>query len=296
MKGKYEQPWQSLHPGCLILLVDQSGSMEEAFGGTQLGSGKKKCDMVATVLNKLLNEFIASNTSNKTIKPRADVTAIGYNGNGLSWLLPGTSDSKPFTTLPELKASPIRVEKRSTKEMTDTGDVVTYDVEFYVWVEPAANGRTPMCAALARARDVAQQWKDAHPDNYPPVVINITDGQASDVKDETNPVELIEAVKQLKEVETADGATLLFICHLTDKPDAPVSFPSSETSLPNDKLARLLFSLADEIPQTAVRTIKSDTGTELLPGARAFIYNGDAGSVRQMFVFATVSAKDRGNM
>lgn len=50
-KGKYEKQWGSTHPGLLIVLLDQSSSMNDPFGASQLLGGKKKCDVVATVLN-----------------------------------------------------------------------------------------------------------------------------------------------------------------------------------------------------------------------------------------------------
>ncbi|MCL5958496.1 MAG: VWA domain-containing protein, partial [Chloroflexi bacterium] len=59
---QHRKKWSSRDPGCLIILLDQSGSMSKEFGGTELGEGKKKCDMVAAVLNRVLDEFIRSNT------------------------------------------------------------------------------------------------------------------------------------------------------------------------------------------------------------------------------------------
>src|SRR5947208_15095853 len=62
MFGTYKQSWGGAHPGCLILLLDQSGSMTDPFGNSQAGAGKRNCDMVATVLHGFLNELIVTNT------------------------------------------------------------------------------------------------------------------------------------------------------------------------------------------------------------------------------------------
>jgi hypothetical protein len=87
MFGNYRQSWGGSHPGCLILLLDQSGSMSDSFGNTQAGAGRRKCDMVATVLNGFLNELIVTNTvaqkdGSTEVRPRADVAVISY---GILW-------------------------------------------------------------------------------------------------------------------------------------------------------------------------------------------------------------------
>jgi hypothetical protein len=288
----YQMPWGSTHPGCLIVLLDQSGSMDDKFGGSQLGAGKKKCDMVATILNNLLHEFIKSNTVGAVIKPRVDVAVVGYNGSGVSSALPESLRKKSFVTLPELAAEPLRTEIRSKKEVDDTGNIIEIPTPFPIWVEPVASGGTPMLAAFYRARELAQQWAQTHLDNYPPVIINVTDGMATDVKDTANPVELIQAASDLKQVRTNDGEALLFNCHITDKSDPEVAFPVNEAFIPNDPFARMLFSISSVIPDSALQNILNATGTALPPGARGFIFNGDAGSIRQMFLFASIQAFD----
>jgi len=194
--------------------------------------------------------------------------------------------------LPELSNDPLRIDMRIRKEVDDTGNIVEIPVHFPIWAEPIASGGTPMCAALQRAQELASQWAQGHADNYPPVVINVTDGMATDVKDTSNPVELIQAAGNLKQVRTNDGETLLFNCHVTDKSDSPVEFPVNEAGIPNDPFARMLFSVSSVIPDTALQNIQNATGTALPQGSRGFIFNGDAGSVRQMFQFMTIQAFD----
>lgn len=279
----YEKQWGSTHPGCLIILLDQSDSMNDPFGGSQLGAGKKKKDMVATVLNNLLHEFIKANTVGTVIKPRADVAVIGYSGSGVTSALSGGLSSKSFVTLKDLNDNPLRIDARQKKEMDDTGNIIEVPVYFPVWVESVASGGTPMCAALGKAKELAEQWVSTHPDNYPPVVINVTDGAATDG-------DPIPVAKELVSVRTSDGETLLFNVHITDKPEQEVQFLVSESELPGDQFAKSLFDMTSVVPETAIKNIASTTGQTLRTGARGFIFNGDAGSVRQMFIFMTVGA------
>src|ERR1700736_599154 len=139
----YSQAWSASRPGCLILLLDQSGSMSDPFGFAQAGAGRRKCDMVATVLNGFLNELIVTNTivqkdGSSMVKPRADVAVIGYEGDFVGSILGGALRGRDFVSLAELQTNPIDIERRVKKEVDDTGDVIEIPVQFPVWVRPAA--------------------------------------------------------------------------------------------------------------------------------------------------------------
>ncbi len=284
----YSQRWESSRPGCLIFLLDQSGSMSDLFGAAQAGAGKRKCDMVATVLNGFLNELIVTNTvvqkdGSSAVKSRAEVAVIGYEGNFVGSVLGGALNGRDFVTLPELQTNPIDIERRVKKEVDDIGDVIEIPVQFPIWVRPVAGAGTPMCAALERACSLVQQWTYDHPDCYPPVVINVTDGMATD-GDPTS------VAYELCQTGTSDGSTLLFNVHITDLNSLPVYYPASDGELPNDRYARSLFSMSSAIPETSRELLQQMLRRAVTSGTRGFIFNGDAASVRHMFVFATVPA------
>jgi hypothetical protein len=278
----YNRAWGSAHPGCLIILLDQSGSMGDTFGGSQIGAGKRKCDMVATLVNSFLHELVETNSVGPEVRPRADIAVIGYNGNGVRSALGGALASKTFVTLPELRNDPLRVETRTKKEMDDTGSVVEQTVFFPVWVEPVADSGTPMCAGLRHAQNLAAQWAASHKDNYPPVIVNVSDGASTD-GDPTS------VGRDIAQVRTSDGEALMFNCHITDLPTKEIAFVGSESDVPNDQYARQLFAMSSVIPETARTNILAMTQTELPGGARGFIFNGDAASVKQMFTFASIA-------
>lgn len=284
----YTQTWSGTRPGCLIFLLDQSGSMADPFGMAQAGAGRRKCDMVATVFNGFLNELIVTNTvaqkdGTTEVRPRAEVAVIGYEGISVEPILEGVLEGKSFVSLPDLQMNPLDIELRKRLEIDDTGQEIKITVPFPVWVKPRAGGGTPMCAALRLARDLARQWASEHPDNYPPVIVNVTDGVASDGEPEA-------IVEEISQIATADGHALLFTVHVTDINSAPVSYPASRGELPNDRYAHKLFELSSLIPETSRNLLQSLVGRPILPGARGLIFNGDAASVRQMFVFASVPA------
>lgn len=288
MASSYLQAWGGASPGCLILLLDQSGSMSDSFGYEQAGAGKRKSDMVATVLNGFLNELIVTNTiaqkdGSTEVRPRADVAVIGYEGNSVGSVLAGELYGQDFVSLPDLQRNPIDIERRNKTEIDETGMVFEIPIQVPIWVRPRADGGTPMCKALRHAAMLAEQWVRSHPGNYPPVVINVTDGMAND-GDPATPA------RELCEISTSDGQTLLFNVHITDINSAPVMYPASEMELPHDKFGSKLFSMSSLIPETSRAQLQTLLRRNVAPSARGLIFNGDAASVRQMFVFASVPA------
>lgn len=283
----YQQQWAASTPGCLIMLLDQSGSMGDPFGYNQAGSGRRKCDMVATILNGFMNELIVTNTVMRDggipeVRPRADIAVLGYEGTSVGSVLGGNLN-KDFISLPELQNNPLRIDQRERMEVDDSGNMIRIPVDFPVWVDPKVGGGTPMCAALQRAFDLAHDWAMRHPQNYPPVIINVTDGVATD----GDPKDLLP---MLNTIGTQDGQALLFNVHITDINNATVTYPASENELPNDKYARLLFTMSSPIPDTSRALLSTLLGRQVDPGARGLIFNGDAASVRLMFTFASVPA------
>ncbi|GCF10251.1 VWA domain-containing protein [Dictyobacter arantiisoli] len=284
----YTQVWAGSRPGCLIFLLDQSGSMADPFGAAQAGAGRRKCDMVATVLNGFLNELIVSNTvaqrdGTTEVRPRAEVAVLGYEGISVEPVLQGNLTGRTFVGLSELQMNPLDIERRHRTEIDDTGQEIEITVPFPVWVKAKAGAGTPMCMALQQAHELAQEWVAQHPDSYPPVIINVTDGVASD----GDPLEVAQAIRQ---VATNDGEALVFNVHITDINLAPITYPATSEALPADPYAQLLFEMSSVIPESSRKLLQSLLGREVEPGAKGLIFNGDAASVRQMFVFASVPA------
>lgn len=288
MPNTYRAQWGGTHPGCIIFLLDQSGSMIAPFGAGQPNSGERKCDMVATVLNGFLQELIRTNIiigpgGVPDIRPRADIAVIGYEGTAIGSALSGSLAGLDFVSLPQLQVDPVKIESYEIKEISPmTGQEVTRTIEVPIWVRPKAGGGTPMCAALLRAKELAGQWAASHPYNYPPVVINVTDGQSTD--GDPTPI-----AYELCQISTDDGQTLLFNVHITETRGMLVEYPASEADLSGDKFARMLFNMSSEIPETS-RLMLGNIGKSLEPGARGMIFNGNAMSVRAMFVFGTIAA------
>lgn len=289
MANSYTHFWNSATPGCMIFLIDQSDSMSETFASGQVGSGRRKCDVVATIFNNFLNELITVNTTVQSdgiseVKRRADICALGYQGTIVTSVFEGLLSKEPFVSLSDLQMNPLDIEVRKRTEMDDSGNMYEVEVAFPVWIQPKHEGGTPMCAALRLAQNIASQWADNHANNYPPVIINLTDGIATD----GDPTIIAQ---QIKEIATSDGNALLFNVHITDINSSPVLYPASESELPNNQYAKQLFNMSSVIPENSRVLLESLLGGHAVAfGARGMIFNGDASSIRQMFTFVSAPA------
>jgi len=184
-------------------------------------------------------------------------------------------------------ASPYRLEERVPASIgaaaVGTGGrlaapALERPVRVPVWFEPTAFGDTPMRAALAGASAIVREWLTAHPGCFPPIVLNITDGESTD----GDPAPI---AAEIQELVSADGPALLFNLHLSEDRSDPVAFPSELVRLPDD-FARKLFSMSSRLPEH-MRAMARQQGLALEQGARGFVFNADASSVVQFLNIGT---------
>lgn len=275
----YERPFSVHRPGCLIFLVDQSGAMEEPFAPGRAGAGQCKMDVVAAALNHTLIEIGRRCIKGAEVRPRVFVAAIGYGGAHVGSILPSRIGGGPLVSITDLMENPLRVERRMRKEMDDAGNLCEVPVDFPVWLDGRADGATPMCEAIEFATRLVEDWIPSHQRSFPPIVINITDGIATD--GDPRP-----AACALRSLMTEDGNVLLFNCHLNAISVRAVMLPSSRESLPQDPLCEMLFEMSSEIPETMLRSLV-EMGVDVCNGARGLAYDADLDGLSRLLRLAT---------
>ncbi|MFZ4434734.1 MAG: VWA domain-containing protein, partial [Microthrixaceae bacterium] len=255
------------HPACLIFLLDQSDSMRDPLGGDP---DRPKHVALADILNGLLYEIVLRSVKSPQEGPRPyfAVAVVGYQTDPQATPIVGTAlhpplDQHDIVWTPDLAKNPLRVERRPAP--SGSGEVTTP-----IWIEPVAGGGTPMCAAFDRAGLIAKSWIDSYPDSFPPIVINITDGESTD----GDPQALTQRLQSLR---SSDGATLVFNLGLTETVANPVLFASTSANLPSVH-AQSLFDMSSELPGFMVDAARSQ-GFEVQPGARGFGFNADLRAV-----------------
>lgn len=264
----YTQEISRENKALFVFLLDQSFSMEEPLGN----SGKRKMDELALALNGWLQNMVIRATGSEGIKDWIDIGVIGYRTDMeanpiIESPLGGALEGRMLASITEIGENPWRMEAQIQKFYDeDTGELIETNVEIPVWVEPKAEGGTPMCTVFYEAYQMVEQWINEHQSSFPPIVIHITDGESQ----EGDPIPYADP---LKELATDDGNVLLFNCHLSMTPSDAFLFPHSDEILP-EELSRILFQMSSVLPAKLYESAVAE-GFELQPGARGMAFNAD---------------------
>lgn len=261
----YEQSFSRSHPGCLVVLLDRSHSMDEPWGA----SGLTLAQGAAQAINKILLELCLKSTKEVGGRTRDyfAVAVYGYGacpvagGEGVESALGGALTGRDIVPLSDLCSNPLPVPEESSIDGGSAGSRVP------VWIEPIYGYRTPMCEAIAIAGARVMEWAKAHPDSFPPVVINITDGMVTDSP--FKGADLATWAQRLTGIRTKDGAALLFNIFLSRSPEQPRFLPGSAQGLPAP--GPELFEISSPLPQPLINYAESN-GEPVEPGARGFAF------------------------
>ena len=176
------------------------------------------------------------------------------------------------------------IEERQVKESDGAGGVVDVARKVPIWLRPQARYGTPMCEALSAASKALQHWTSQHPDSYPPMVINVTDGAATD----GNPEPL---AREIMALGTSDGNVLIYNAHLSEMSAVPVQYPSEEDEVPPDEYAAQMFRMSSVFPDPVV-DLAVGMGLSVTQGSRGYVYNADMVALVQFLDIGTRAASD----
>ncbi len=269
-----------------VLLIDGSGSMAEPICFRDRET--TKTEAVAAITNDLLFELVERARRSDGIRDYYDIAVWGYAGNDeVHSLLPGVEEFAPVSLLAALQP-PVRSETVECR-MPD-GSIALREVRTQAWIGPRAEGQTPMCEALRRTRDRLADWcaEPAHAGSFPPVVFNITDGEATDCDEE----ELRAVCEQIKALRTTDGNVLLINIHIAASGMRhTVFFPSEEEAGYPNRYARLLYDCSSEMPEVFDEAIREAKGPGTIPPFRGMSFNASAAELVTMLNIGSISAK-----
>jgi len=238
------------NPTCFLFLIDQSGSMGKRFGPR---ASCTKAEGVAEAINRLISTLVSRCEQGEYILNRYFLGMIGYGDEvGLGFPVEALA-GEVLQPVNQVGCNPLR-----------SGNA--YDV----WLEPKAQGHTRMCMALQAAVELVGQFIAQHPACYPPIVINISDGAATD----GDPVPMAVALQGLA---SQDGNVLLLNIHVSESADAPIVFPADERGLPDD-YARRLFRISSPLPGNMIQAAQNQE-IPIVEGARGFAFNADLASL-----------------
>ncbi len=262
-------------PTCFVFVVDQSASMDDTIGGEV---PLKKSQVVADAINRLLFELTLRCAKEEGVRDYFHIAVLGYGGSTVASAFSGPLTGRDLVPISEIAESPARLEERTKKVPDGAGGLVEQKVRFPIWLDPKVGGGTPMVQALTRAEALVSAWVDQHPTGFPPVVLHLTDGESTD----GDPTEI---ATQIRSKITTDGNALLFNLHVSALGGSPISFPASESVLP-DQFSRLLFEMSSLLP-SQMRSLAGNQGHRAEEGSKGFVYNADVAGIVQFLEIGT---------
>lgn len=238
----------------------------EGDGAPAATAVRTKAQAVSDIINKALQTLTIKCAKEEGIRPYFDVGVIGY-GAQVGHVFGGALAGRELVSITDVGNSPARIEERKRKADDGAGGILEQTVRFPVWFDPVANGGTPMNRALTLARSALEGWIGRHPNSFPPIVINITDGESTD----GDPSAAADALKGLA---TGDGGVLLFNAHFASTSASPVEFPDSENALPQDRFGQLLFRMSSPLTPF-MRSCAQAEGHRVSEGSRGYVFNAN---------------------
>jgi hypothetical protein len=260
----YQQQLSSQNPGLIMILLDQSGSMEYKYGEST------KADFAALAVNRVISEIIQACTIGESVKDRCFVAAVGYSTRARPLFLQSASQLA-------LNADVVKIPKRLSD---GAGGFITVDQIMRVFVKPEAEGSTNMAQGFSFAREGITKFVSQFPNSFPPIVINITDGEPDDFDYAT-----LEASK-LGEVCTSDGNVTIMNAFISDTRDLQIQLPSSSNAFKTNQFAEFLYGISSILPEPMIAEAQN-AGFNASSGSRGFIYNADPETLIRFLRFGT---------
>jgi len=280
----YEQTISRRRPGCIVFLIDRSDSMKRSWGGGNQTLARGAADAVNGILNELC---IRAMKGEDSFYDYFDVGVFGYGikpragGEGVESALTGPLAGRPLVPIGQIARNYAGMRKIESIDLGGT-------VEQPYWVEAVHGYRTPMCQAIAEAGAHVFDWTQEHPDSFPPIVINITDGIVTD--EPFSGASLAGWAERLTSISTQDGSALLFNVFVAPEASAEIVFPASGAGLPAPGPA--LFAISSPLPVPMCRSAAS-VGLRTTVGSRGFAFNvtDSASLVRILEIGTRVSTR-----
>jgi len=249
VRPAYSAAISRVRPTLVLFLLDRSGSMDAAYSG-----GRTRAEYLSRVVDSAIAELAVRCNKAGGLRDYFHLAALGYGDDRVESAFGGVLAGPDWQPVSRVAANPYAVDR-------DAGSGPRPR-----WIEPRASGGTPMREAFERACRLVAAWCDAHPDSYPPTVINVTDGEPTDGSPE-------DAAAILRRLHTDDGETLLFNLHVAGEGRRETIFPADEREV--EPSGRQLFRMSSEFPPH-LRDGAEASGFALPEGARFFAYGAGA--------------------
>ena len=200
-----------------------------------------------------------------------------------TYTLPGTTPERPFLPISRV-VEVANIEEKRVKEDYGGGEIVEVTRRMPVWLRHRNGGFDPMCEMLRSMERPLEEWIGLHPDSYPPIVIIICDGWATDGDPRGE-------AQRIRDLRTSDGNVLLFTVHLSNNAKSrPTLFPHQEEGLlslgERQDDSKRMFRMTSMLPEGSRRAAAS-LGYAVEETSRGLVLNADAVALAQFLDIGT---------
>ena len=273
----------STKPWLLVVMVDGSHSMSADWGGSK----RPMSGFVEQAVNQLLfdmalNYSTSGEADESALKDRIHLRLLVYSGEG------DVDDPIP---LPQ--GSNYLCASGDDGWVQNYSDLHNYSLsnstaEIPRWLEIAPNGRTPMLMAFRTARSVVEQHISDYPNSFPPVVLNISDGEPTDCGEPIDWELLVSECDSIRSLGSEGSRPIICNVHLDPiGQDSPSLYPAepprvsgveSGLWLASSKIPEHMAPLVPGVPADADRTNER----------RFFVFNSDLICFHEFLNFSTL--------
>ena len=263
----YSQEITRCHRAAIVIAIDQSSSMSGRMNLN--GCDLSKAEVVSMVTSRLIDELIMRSHRDNGYRYYYDIALLGYSGSTIYSLLGEDKFFHPITFLANMKVP--RVPYRLSYATIDRS-ARTFHEDVPQWVAPRAEGSTPMCKMINMVTKLVEEWcsKEENKESFPPLVFNITDGEASDADYDM----LRSAANRLRSTGTLDGNTLFINVHIcSNTSHTPILFPNINEVPISMRYAHLLMDMSSVMPEQFHPYIAASRSSYSTPPYFAMSYN-----------------------
>lgn len=242
----------STNPCLLIYMLDESESMGDKFGN----SNNTKAQELCNAINNVIFDLGLKCMKNGEIRNRFEVAMFSYGNKNITSGWKGNLKGKFLHTISNIFMN----------VLDDSQDKP-------IWITPNASGGTPMKAAFENVKLLCDdwiKWGRHKQDCHPPIIINVTDGEATD--DDSNFTGIRKAVKCIQDLYTDYGHCIVLNVHISGRTSDKVIFPENQMS--TDIIEKLLFEISTPLTPMMIHRARN-LGYNLSDNAKGYVFNGD---------------------
>ncbi len=287
---KYSQSITLAHRTAFVIMLDQSASMNEYvfFDNHKM----LKAEAVAEIANRTLFELIERARRGSEVRDYYDLAVVGYSGDKVRSLLTLSDEDFSFIPISQLAQRDVEQVVWSGEYELEDGQRAILLNKTPLYVTSQAEGATPMFEAMMVTRDMVGEWcsRRENAESFPPIIINITDGEFSDCTVD----EIRDTTHQIRRYSTKYGNVLLLNLHIASYCDRQLIFPTRKEVESSSPLARILAECSSVMPNGFNTMITEYRGSMHNPPYIGMSYNAPITEVLNMINIGSVSINNIG--